>query len=475
VKKKLDEEVRLDLKNYEVKGSELALQKSRNNFFTTAGVISVALLFVSLIGVIFSSSLMFDALVAISCLLAAISWTLKFQFVRNKAKLSALFEKIRLSTAKHDLSAETAEEILSKIQRFDEQYAVKSDELQEIERRNENLGSKIDDLQNKKIPELEKSIGDANEKIGEIKRKSGEESLGDYAKSLRRKEALEKSTGEYEKILENLFEPESKRIEENIPFWEKEISELEEYRNKAKDIRYKETAVSILKEKQRTLEVAQEEITRKMSSTQERLAEIERETNEILRPEEHLCCKTHIDLEAVEKALQQFVNENETNRDNVLQTIGIFNEIRSEEKNKVSDLFGDTNIVSKYFGEITDGFYNAVYFNANTGSIQVKRKDAVILEAEKLSGGAYDQLYLSIRLALGERLLKGNKAFFIMDDPFIKADKRRLQRQVNVLKRISQSGWQIIYFTAKDEVRDALKEDLANNSINYVETRGMVT
>jgi uncharacterized protein YhaN len=75
---------------------------------------------------------------------------------------------------------------------------------------------------------------------------------------------------------------------------------------------------------------------------------------------------------------------------------------------------------------------------------------------------------LSIRLALGEKLLKGDKAFFILDDPLIKADRKRLQTQLNLLKHISELGWQIIYFTAKDEVRDALKEQISAGSINLV-------
>ena len=88
-------------------------------------------------------------------------------------------------------------------------------------------------------------------------------------------------------------------------------------------------------------------------------------------------------------------------------------------------------------------------------------------------GGAYDQLYLSVRLTLGEKLLKGGKGFFIMDYPFIKADKERLQRQIDILKRISESGWQIIYFTAKDEVKDVLKKDIQSGNVQYIPIKGV--
>jgi len=103
----------------------------------------------------------------------------------------------------------------------------------------------------------------------------------------------------------------------------------------------------------------------------------------------------------------------------------------------------------------------------------VTLRNGTVLDAENLSGGAYDQLYLAIRLALGEKLLKDDKGFFIMDDPFIKADTERLTRQMGILKRISDSGWQIIYFTAKDEVKEALKYDIETGSVNYIELQGI--
>ena len=90
-----------------------------------------------------------------------------------------------------------------------------------------------------------------------------------------------------------------------------------------------------------------------------------------------------------------------------------------------------------------------------------------------MSAGTYDQLYLSIRLALGEKLLKGEKAFFIMDDPFIKSDKNRLENQIKLSIKISQSGWQILYFSAKAEVKEALKEFVENGTVNLLETRAV--
>jgi uncharacterized protein YhaN len=180
-----------------------------------------------------------------------------------------------------------------------------------------------------------------------------------------------------------------------------------------------------------------------------------------------------VDLTVIRDRLLSFVRRNENNRDNALRAIEIFEEIEKEEKAKVSALFGGASPISRYFSEITNGLYEEVLFDQETTKVQVKRRDEVILAAEKLSGGAYDQLYLSIRLALGEKLLKGKKGFFIMDDPLIKADPDRLQRQIQTLKRISELGWQVMYFSAKGEIKDALKEDIKAGTINYVEVQGI--
>jgi len=469
VKKELDDEVKPLLKTYKSKSGELALQENKSKFFTSIGLMSAILLGISMLGAILTPSFLFYVPLVMLSILTAVSWILKFQHVRNKASLAELSETIKLMTSKHELSTENIEGIFANIQKSDEEYSKKNNELQGIKRKSENLQEKLDEIRDNKIPALERKIADADETIGKIKRKSKEESLKGYTKNLRTKHKFEKSVGEHGGVLGSLFEPKSKNIEENLPFWDEEINNLEEYKSKAKEIKYNEKTVSALKEKQQKLEEKQAEIDEKMSAVQNKLEEIEREVNETLRSEEHLCCKTSVDLEAAKKELHEFANTNENNRDNVLRVIEIFEEVEKEEKNKVSELFGKDSVITKYLREITGGLYEGVYFSQDTEGIQVERKDGEILEAEKLSGGAYDQLYLSIRLALGEKLLKGNKAFFIMDDPFIKADKGRLQKQIDLLRRVSKSGWQIIYFTAKDEVRDILKEDIKSNQVNYVE------
>jgi len=471
-KKKLDEEIRPELKNYEIKSGDLAKKERKNRYYTLIGIISAILLGISLLGVILNIPLPFYILV-VFFLILVISGVFKFQLTKDDAWLAKEFERIKLNLSKYGLDAEDIGNILLKIQKFDEEYYKKNSELQDIKRKRENLEGKIKELRYKKIPDIDKSIEDTEDKIDEIKTKSGEASLGKYTEKINAKQKLERLIEEQKSVLKSHFGGNNEKLEENISQWDEEIGNFAEYKDKAKEIKYSETAVIELEEKKQGFGKKLEEINDNMESLQKEMEEVQRKVNKILRAEEELYCKTSVDLKAVKDRLQKFINKNESNKDNVLEVIKYFEEIEAEEKEKVSELFGKESSISKYFNEITDGFYKEVTFSQETEGIEVKRMDGEILGAEKLSGGAYDQLYFSIRLALGEKLLKGNKGFFIMDDPFVKADPDRLKRQINALKKITKLGWQVLYFSAKGEIYDALKIDIENGTVNYIKFQGL--
>jgi len=472
-KRKIDDEVKPELKNYENGVEELKRKETKNKFYTILAIATAILLATSILGLAINPLPIFYGLIVLFLVLSGIFTALRLSFTRKKAHLNAVFEKIKLTCSKFELDAENAKEIYSKIQKFEDEYNKKTSELQEIKRRKENLEREIKKFREEKIPEVEKKIKDAEKKINGVKEKSEVKSLEEYTEKLKLKQKLEKKIGEQKSVLKSHFGEKSGRLEENVSYWGEEIGKLEEYKDKAKDVKYSEATVSNLERKKQELEGQLEDLKQNMGSIQKNMENVERRANEILRLEEQVYCKTSVDLEAVKDKLQEFVNENENNRDNVLKAIEIFEDIETEEKKKISALFGKESPISKYFNQITNGLYEEVIFNQEKEKIEVKRKDRKILGAEKLSGGAYDQLYLSIRLALGEKLLKGKKGFFIMDDPFIKADPERLQRQIEMLKKISSLGWQIIYFSAKGEIKEILEEDIKAGNVNYVEIQGI--
>jgi len=60
-----------------------------------------------------------------------------------------------------------------------------------------------------------------------------------------------------------------------------------------------------------------------------------------------------------------------------------------------------------------------------------------------------------------------------MDDPFVKADPDRLKIQVDALKKITKLGWQVLYFSAKGVIYDALKRDIERGTVKYIKFQGL--
>lgn len=473
-KKRLDDEVKPDLRNYEMELGKVKSEETKNRFYVVAAITAAVLLAISILAVILSPLPVFYGLLALFLTSTIIFAILRFSFMRKKAHLAGVFARIRVNISTFELEAESPEKLYSNIEIFEEKYRQKSEELQDIKRNKEKLEEKIKEKRDREIPSVERKIDEARKKMEGIKAKSKQESLEKYVERLRLKGQLETSIGEQKSVLKSHFGEKGKQLEENIPHWSKEVQKLEQYKDKAKDIKYSETAASTLAKGKGECEGNLREANEKLGSLRKEMEEVQREANEVLRLEEPLYCETSVDLKVIRDRLQSFIEKNENNRDSALKAIEIFEEIEREEKGKVSELFGSESPVSKYFGEITNGLYEEVLFDQETTKVQVKRRDGKTLAAEKLSGGAYDQLYFSIRLALGEKLLQGKKGFFVMDDPFIKADPDRLQAQIRMLRKISELGWQVIYFSAKGEIKDALKEDIKADIINYVEVQGIL-
>ena len=468
-KQKIDEEIRPALKNYEKEREKTIHQSGNNKILSILSPLSTIVVICGLLGAMLTHSLFFYAFAGVSGFLTAAMWVLRFKYASDDSHIQAHFESIKLNASQYGLSGDNAEAVLNKIGNFEQNFKTETKKLQSLTTKKETLQFNVSDLEDKKIPELDRQTEALITKVEGLKTTSGVNNIDDYSEHLSRRTTLEKSIAEQEKVLESLFEKKGRNRQEIIANWKQKINEFSEFKDKAQTTKFDEKEVTETKEKQTNSKNRQLEINEKLTSFQEQLKEVERETNDILRLDEPLYCRSCTDLEGNKKALESFELLNENNRNNVLAALQIFEEIEKEEKNKVSDLFGAGSKISTVFSQITGGRYAAVHFNTGSGKIQVETKNGNPLDADKLSSGAFDQLYLSIRLALGEKLLKGDKAFFIMDDPLIKADSKRLQTQLSLLKQISELGWQIIYFTAKDEVKNALQEQISAGSINLVE------
>lgn len=131
-------------------------------------------------------------------------------------------------------------------------------------------------------------------------------------------------------------------------------------------------------------------------------------------------------------------------------------------KNTVTPKF--TEELSRTIAEITNGKYNKVRLNDDTGLV-VESENGNYIPVSRLSVGTIDQLYLSLRLAMVENLSE-EKMPIILDETFAYYDTERLE---NILRYIAErfSDHQVMIFTCTHRERELLEE--LNLAFNLVE------
>ena len=468
-KRQIDSNVKPTLENYKRESEKLATHSVSSKFWNPASIVSTALLAISLIACAIGRVVPLYVLAGILLLTTLLAWVNKFRFQTTSARLAKLTASINLSLSKYELNSESVEGILSNIQKFEDNHTKMSEELQVMKREEAVLEDRIKNVREDDIPQEEREIRDSQEKIEGILTRSGVKSLSEYRTRLLSRQAYKKSLDESVSILNSHFGGTNDNLSDNITHWQQETSDLENYKDRSQEIHYDENIVTKLRERETELRDELGALTSAMEVFRKELEEIEKDTQWILGVEAgHVPCSTTVDLTPTHSKLQEFIDDNENSRENILGVLEILEEIKNEEQEKVSELFGEESAITEHYRNITGGLYEEVLFSQQE-KVQVKRRDGKLIEASRLSGGAYDQLYFSIRLALGDKILKGNPGFFIIDDPFIKADPGRLSRQMAMLKNICRQGWQIVYFSAKGEVKDALVDDIAKGNIEFVE------
>jgi len=138
------------------------------------------------------------------------------------------------------------------------------------------------------------------------------------------------------------------------------------------------------------------------------------------------------------------------------EALDVLDAVRADEEAKIAALFGDDGRAGEVLAAITDGRYTDVRYDADDRTLRVRRADGEAFEPAELSHGTVEQLYLAVRVALGEELLGHDPGFFLLDDAFLPADDERLERGFGVLERLADAGWQIVYLTAKPEVGEGM-------------------
>lgn len=108
-------------------------------------------------------------------------------------------------------------------------------------------------------------------------------------------------------------------------------------------------------------------------------------------------------------------------------------------------------VTTTYFKQLTGGTYEQVYAPVDNTPFQVETSSNVRYAVGELSQGTIDQLYVSLRLAIGYVMGKKYKIPFIIDDAFVHFDDKRTKQMIDILREISESH-QVVLFTCKENV-----------------------
>ncbi|WP_455257559.1 ATP-binding protein [Peptoniphilus asaccharolyticus] len=137
------------------------------------------------------------------------------------------------------------------------------------------------------------------------------------------------------------------------------------------------------------------------------------------------------------------LDELEQNQQAMQRAIDVLREVYAQ--NKSVFLPKIVKFMNDFISDITSDKYNRIVVD---DSFNIAVEDTVsgkMVEAEKLSNGTIDQLYLGLRLAVSEMLYKD--APIILDDHFIQYDDERCKETLKFLDRYSKIK-QVIIFSA---------------------------
>ena len=123
-------------------------------------------------------------------------------------------------------------------------------------------------------------------------------------------------------------------------------------------------------------------------------------------------------------------------------------------KNNVTPKF--TKDLSENIAQITNNKYNKIVINEEEG-IMVELPNGEYKNANRLSIGTIQQLYLSFRLSIIEDISQENMPI-ILDEIFAYYDDNRLKEALKNIKEHYSNNHQIIIFSCTNREEEALNE-----------------
>lgn len=323
---------------------------------------------------------------------------------------------------------------------FAEKYRKGSKQVKKQEKEKEKLIEKAEarEIEASTVPEVVEAIDSYEDELD-----SEEKDAND-----RKSQAL----GE----LKGLFNADLASIED----WEKE---LDGFSNSFEDVErsFEQGDLEEAREAVEELEEQKEQIENDIEQYDEVLDNFDTGLSETVKQKfvegEVVDIKSVQDLNRASGQLDEFISNLESAVEASIDAISVLEEMEEEEEDEFNKVFNDDSYAVEMFRKATDGNYTDIKYDKGSRKLKVVRKDERELEPEALSQGTYDLLYMSVRLKLAKEIL-GKPGFLVLDNAFVHSDAERVRREVEFLKMLEEEGWQIIYFTFRDDVREVLDE-----------------
>ena len=175
--------------------------------------------------------------------------------------------------------------------------------------------------------------------------------------------------------------------------------------------------------------------------------------------------KSHISkLESSEEyssALHELESERSTLREHAKEwaTFQVALQLLNQTKTKYKNTYLPQVIRSAatYFNRLTGGNYTDIHISEEEERLVVEHENHQWFDVEELSRGTKDQLYVSLRLALGKTMAESTPLPFIIDDAFVHFDEERLEEMFKILEEVAASH-QVMLMTWRDDLGRYFKQ-----------------
>ena len=420
-------------------------------------IYSGVLFLISLLAFVFSLQTLILIIVFIFLLISLFLSLKSYQQIKQKQLYDTNLNQLKLRVGKYQIKIKNLDEIDQQILELKTKFNQLLTKQSVLKVEKKSLRDDIGELQDKKLSQVVSDLLKKQETIDIIFLECNIKSIEELKKKLDQKYKIQTQKQKVVTLLEAKFGKSAHGVNQMTHF-QKQLNIHKHLDSQIVKEKYNPQLIHILEQSQQKNQQDIEILQNKLSQLHEKLKTVQREV-ELILPQKagSFVIDNMNDLFEIKQQLKLFINQHSKRRQNAIKLIRILKTIEVIEKKKVGELFGENSIISQRFKEITKENYSQVYYDQEDHQIKVELKSGKLLLASQLSSGTYDQLYLAIRLGLGEKLLNKKTGFFIMDDPFLKSDSDRLKKQLEILLNLSKAGWQVIYFSAKNEVRDYIK------------------